>query len=280
MRPTEITIGEKRGRLTLIKEGTPIPRGQWRIRTILCQCDCGAEVTVRLDVFRSQKVKSCGCLASDRMKALNWRHGKSPRAAKTAEYKTWSGIKSRCTSKGSPYYGTEIAQEWVEDFPAFLRDMGPKPSPEHSVDRIDNSKGYMPGNCRWATDKEQARNRSDNHIVEYNGKPLCVAELAEQSGMSPQVLYQRITNLGMLPYYAASVRVGDLRLRDKRWLLHFAGKTAMEPVGPKPKPERTRCSHGHGPEDGVRRNRRGKLYCPKCVAVAGIKWRLKARDRR
>src|SRR5687767_2577918 len=86
------------------------------------------------------------------------------RQSHEAEYRSWSGIKQRCLNAGNPAYpkyggrGIAVCERWHGDFEAFLADMGPRPGPGYSIDRIDNSRGYEPDNCRWATYFQQARN--------------------------------------------------------------------------------------------------------------------------
>lgn len=99
------------------------------------------------------------------VKGLGWLSGLSPERRKL--YHIWRQMRQRCSNPSRPYYrhyggrGIRVCDLWEKSFAAFERDMGPRPSPKHSIDRIDNDKGYEPGNCRWATPKEQTRNRSN-----------------------------------------------------------------------------------------------------------------------
>jgi hypothetical protein len=115
----------------------------------------------------------------------------------TAVYKTWKGMRDRCTRethKDYPHYGgrgISVCQRW-QSFEAFYEDMGDRPSPHHSIDRIDNSKGYEPGNCRWATTNEQARNTSRTIHVEFGGKSQCITDWARELGLPQESLRRRI----------------------------------------------------------------------------------------
>lgn len=157
--------GQKYGRLTALSDvGKDIRNGRvWR-----CLCECGNYVNVPSNKLRQNHTRSCGCWknesASDRFKT----HGQSRR---TPEYRTWSAMKTRCTNPNAQHYdkyggrGISISPRWVDNFDNFYEDMGPKPSPKHSIDRIDVNGNYEPGNCRWATKTEQSRNtrlRKDN----------------------------------------------------------------------------------------------------------------------
>lgn len=107
-------------------------------------------------------------------------------------------MKERCYNKNNASYksygfkGIIVCDRWLSGFNLFIEDMGPKPSPKHSLDRIDNNKGYSPENCRWATHKQQQRNRTNNRMLEYLGEKKCLAEWAESYSMHADTLWSRL----------------------------------------------------------------------------------------
>jgi hypothetical protein len=113
----------------------------------------------------------------------------------------------RCENSRSPDFalyggrGIRICQRWRNDFTAFLTDMGPRPSPKHSIDRVDSNGNYEPGNCRWATPTEQARNTSRNVRLTVDGVTGCVAELADARGLRRSTVYGRLRR-GTSPEHA------------------------------------------------------------------------------
>src|SRR6185369_8477317 len=104
----------------------------------------------------------------------------------------------RCENPNNPSYkrygarGISVCRAWRTSFLAFLADMGRKPSPRHSVERDDGDGNYEPGNCRWATPKEQARNRRDNVVLAHKGRVACVGEWAEITGLPSHVIRNRL----------------------------------------------------------------------------------------
>jgi hypothetical protein len=145
-------------------------------------------------------------------------HGHSGRRRQTPEYRTWKGIKTRCFNQNCADYaayggrGITVCERWRSNFLNFLADMGPKPSPLHSIDRIDGTGAYEPGNCRWATSKEQSRNVIRNVVVEHNGVRLCLRDACAAVGIPYSTAKKRI-RLGQSPQQAVSMPVDPARSR-------------------------------------------------------------------
>jgi hypothetical protein len=118
------------------------------------------------------------------------------------EYRIWTGIIDRCENPNKECYedyggrGIKLHPAWRKDFAAFFAAVGPRPSPRHSVERINNSKGYVPGNLKWATMKEQARNTRRNHLLTYKGKTQPIAAWAEELNLKDKLISERILKLG------------------------------------------------------------------------------------
>lgn len=161
-----------------------------------CQCDCGGTKLVLSNRLKSGEVRSCGCLrteAAKRAGAANVTHGMT----NTKVFRIWVGMHSRCTNPKETGYenyggrGIRVCDRW-QSFEAFLSDMGEPPSSRHQIDRERVNENYEPGNCRWATPKENCRNRRNNRIIEFDGKSLCITEWASRIGVTHQALRRRI----------------------------------------------------------------------------------------
>jgi hypothetical protein len=164
--------GKRYGRLLALKPAGTSNDGRalWQ-----CVCDCGTVKLVRGKHLRSGAIQSCGCLRAESIRAISQKN-KTHGQAMTKEYMAWSSMRSRCENKKHQawkYYGKRgiaVCERW-KIFANFIADMGNKPK-NTSIDRIDNDGDYEPGNCRWATPKEQAANRREQRgfaVVAPNG---------------------------------------------------------------------------------------------------------------
>ena len=126
------------------------------------------------------------------------RHGHNCRGKRSSEYEIWAGIKQRTGNQASKLYhyyggrGVTMCARWHDDFESFLNDVGLRPSVHHSLDRVDNSKGYQPGNVRWATRTEQSRNRRNNIVVTFRGIDVCLSEACEMAGQPYKRVWRRM----------------------------------------------------------------------------------------
>lgn len=169
------------------------------ISTWLCICECGNKITTLSSNLKNGNVRSCGCLRAENGRktvvGISKKHGKS----RTSIYRSWQNMKKRCYDiKNKDYYnyganGVIVCNRWLKSFENFYEDMGDKPSPIHSIDRFPNKFGnYDPNNCRWATDKQQQNNKTNNKIVDYRGELMTVKQLSEKTGVKNKLLYYRL----------------------------------------------------------------------------------------
>lgn len=181
--------GQTFGRLTVLGYVGKSPR---RTSLWLCKCGCGAETMASSTNLKGGRHKQCGA----------HRNRTGDRLSRTAEYLVWASMKTRCNNskrKAYPYYGgrgIKVCPEWESSFAAFLRDMGPRPSEFHTLDRIDNNAGYSPENCRWTTKREQRLNQRRTRRYRYGGLNLTMMEWSERTGIRFSTLESRVFKLG------------------------------------------------------------------------------------
>lgn len=164
----------------------------------LVRCDCGTERKVQGGKLRRGESTSCGCGKPAKCAAANIKHGAASRGRLTPEYRTWSNMIFRCENPAGKSYrdyggrGIRVCERWRNDFAVFLADMGLKPSAKHEVDRINNDGDYEPNNCRWATRRQNARNKRSNVLLEAQGRRMLLVDWARELGVCESTISQRL----------------------------------------------------------------------------------------
>ena len=194
--------GRRFARFTVTREVEPLvhftEKRRVAIRMFECKCDCGSVKTVRMFSLRNGTTLSCGCLRNEKNVFHARVHGHASHIAKAPEYNAWLNMKSRCYNPLNDRFeryggrGITVCDRWRDDYEAFFADMGRKPSPQHSIDRIDNNGNYELSNCRWALSKVQARNNRRNRHVLFEGKSIPLSEACELSGLSYDMVKARL----------------------------------------------------------------------------------------
>lgn len=203
-------------RITYIRAGYRYPEikhgdvfGRWEVvgagqthkkrPMVLCQCGCQAKTLQEVSVHNLRTKQSRGCT-----KCYNIKHGLS----KCSEYKSWACMLKRCNDPKWAGYssyggrGISVCDRWRfgengrHGFECFIEDVGAKPTPQHSIERVDNNQGYQPDNCRWASKKEQSRNTRSNRLVKAFGVEMPLAEWCDSFSKPYEMVRHRISYLG------------------------------------------------------------------------------------
>lgn len=214
--PLKISKGQRFGKLTVLE-----PFVQGKIATSRCLCDCGTTKDIARSSLANGATQSCGCIWRNMIQHNHpmQKHGCAKGRRLTKEYALWEGIKNRCYNTRVQSYrnygarGITVCERWMDSFDAFLSDVGYAPSRSHSLDRIDNNGNYEPGNVKWSTPSQQARNKRTNRLVTFNGVTKCVAEWCDQLGLSRHLIYQRLEN-GWTPEKALTTPVRKTKVKS------------------------------------------------------------------
>lgn len=192
----EDLAGQRYGRL-LVKARAPnraFPSGQ-QATMWTCVCDCGKTKTIRASLLKNGSTQSCGCLHIEKVTKHN--------QSKTRLYGIWTDVKQRCYNPNNKFFkdyggrGITICEEWANNYDNFEQWAilnGYKST--LTIERLDVNGGYNPSNCTWATQKQQQRNKRNNHTIDYNGETHTVAEWAEICGINKSTLYGRLNTHG------------------------------------------------------------------------------------
>jgi hypothetical protein len=208
-------VGIKFGRLLVVSGPEKLPgkdQIKWR-----CVCDCGNSTFSSGASLKKGTSKSCGCY----MKERRTTHGFTTSGKRKPEYITWCNMRDRCNkphAKGYERYGgrgIKVCNRWLEHFENFLSDMGLKPSPKHTLDRIDVNGNYCPENCKWSTTKEQASNRRNSHFVVAFGETILAADCSKKYGIDGS-LFRRWEMKG-LDITSQIKRIQERRLSSPDW---------------------------------------------------------------
>lgn len=226
--PTTLNrIGQVFGRLTIVSLNTPsrserTPEGKRkRYRaTYNCLCNCGREkVGANIRMLQDGSIKSCGCLAADIQEQHMLRREQGTRDTPSYALTTgkgnflsvWDGVKERCYNKNNHSYpryggrGIKMCDLWKHSYREFALAVGPRPSLQHSIDRIDTNGNYESGNIKWSTDKQQSNNRRTNIFIQWKGERLTLTQLAEKEQVNYSYLHT-LTRVRCFPVEEAMKR--------------------------------------------------------------------------
>lgn len=219
--------GQTFGRWTVVRRSSNCRHGSSRW---LCQCECGGEDIIHGTVLRDGRSRSCGFFQSEITAGRSRKHGHSHSGKISSTYHSWSGMRNRCNNPNDIKYpdyggrGIRVCKRW-SDFRNFLADMGERP-PGTTIERKKVNGNYEPSNCRWATAKQQARNRRSTRRIKANGTSRCTAEWSELSGINASTIAYRIKtgwNAGkalttpVVPNKPRRVTCGGKTLRVAEW---------------------------------------------------------------
>ena len=185
--------GDRHGRLTILT----FLGADSRHPSVRCQCDCGTIFEPHWGNVKKGVTKSCGCLRVEQLVNRSTTHGLS----RSAEFSIWADMIARCSTLTNRSYaryggrGITVCAQWLDSFEQFYADMGPRPSPRHSIDRIENDGHYESTNCRWATAQTQRVNQRRTVLLTHHGVSGTLKDLARHVGLRYSAVRQRVTTM-------------------------------------------------------------------------------------
>lgn len=227
----EKLIGSRIGRLTIVScLGVCAVNRKIPVIMFLCRCDCGNEATVsKASLTKRLPTQSCGCLAKD-INAERFRGMAKHGMTNSLEYSSWRAMLTRCGFKNYHAYnryggrGIKVCDRWLKNFENFYADMGKKPSPKSTLDRIDNDGDYSPENCRWADVSTQSINRSTNRVISFRGKTQRITQWADELGVNVSILCKRFSR-GWSVEEVLTTELNPKRRPKFNRVLNFRGKS-------------------------------------------------------
>ncbi len=195
-------IGTKFSTLTVISESFI----ENKKRRVYCKCICGKELKIRVSSLLDKTTKNCGCLNK-----RNSTHNYAKHEDRSPEYTVWLNLRQRCSNPNNSEYhnyggrGIKVCERW-DSFDNFLKDMGFRPTKNHSINRSNNNGDYEPDNCFWSTKKEQDSNKRNNNYIEYNGRKLTVTQWAEILTIKPVTLFSRLKSMSIEKAFTKPIR--------------------------------------------------------------------------
>jgi hypothetical protein len=190
MKKSELFKGKRVGKLTVIGDPEVI-KGRICVK---CKCDCGNEKSIRIDHIEETHTVSCGCVAKEHSRVAGVTHGES----RTRLYDIWCEMRRRCNDAKAINYeiyggrGISVCKEW-DDYKTFAEWANSNGYESHlTIDRINSNDNYKPSNCRWATMKEQANNKRNNHFINYFGETKTISQWADTLEVPYGILYARL----------------------------------------------------------------------------------------
>ncbi len=191
--------GKPFGLLTAVR---PDGKDKFGLTFWLCKCVCGKEKRIRVTslIRPARPTRSCGCIQPGATATAVTTHGHTKGRSMTKEYKSWTGMRNRCHNPKDPHFkdygarGISVCVEWLASFDTFISHVGriPQDGTRYTLDRIDNERGYEPGNVRWADKMTQASNRRNSIIITAFGKTMTLPQWSRETGLCKKTIRNRL----------------------------------------------------------------------------------------